>query len=189
MRAEDRALLEDVATCLEYPGEGYEEKKETARRHRGLDATPARRALGRALSGLALHMSEAGKSSSEEAYTRMFDLSPVCTLHLGYQLFGDSYERGELLARLVPEIRDAGIELEGELPDFLPVLLRLLARLGEEHDEDREALVEHLCLPALEKMTRALAESVDPWSAVIRSLPDLLRESVLAERKEVLAHA
>lgn len=187
MRAEDRALLEDVATCLEYPGEGYEEKKTVARRHRALDETPARRRLGRALSGLALHLSEKGKSSSEETYTRLFDLSPVCTLHLGYQLFGDSYERGELLARLVPEIRAAGIELDGELPDFLPVLLRLVARLSE--DEDRQVLVEHLFLPGLGKMISALENSADPWSDVLRALTDLLRESVLSERKEVLAHA
>lgn len=187
MDASDRALLEDVATCLEYPGNGLEDKVAAARRHPGLDETPARRRMGRALSGLALHLDERGKNACEESYTRLFDLSPVCTLHLGYQIFGDSYERGELLARLVPEIRRSAVSLDGELPDFLPILLRLLARLAE--DEDRAPLVELLFLPALEKMRSALEESADPWSAVLRALPDLLRELVLFERKEALAHA
>lgn len=187
MRAEDVTLLDDLATCLEYPGSGYEQKKTLAGRHRALAETPALRRMGRALSGLALYLGERGKDACEEAYTRLFDLSPVCTLHLGYQLFGDSYERGELLARLVPEIRDADIPLDGELPDFLPVLLRLFARLADV--DDRKLLAELLLLPALEKMGGALESSSDPWSAIVRALPDLLRESIPAESKEALAHA
>lgn len=176
MPRSDRELFEDLATCLEYPGIGFEDKKSAARRHLYLDETPVRRRLGRAFANLARHFSEQGPSRCEEAYTRLFDLSPVCTPHLGYHLYGDAYERGELLAHLMPEVERVGVRLEGELPDFLPVLLRLLARLPDE--EDRKLLVEHLVAPGLAKMVAALEKADDPWSAVVRASDELVRELV-----------
>ena len=69
----------------------------------------------------------------------------------------------------------------------MPVLLRLFARLPD--GEDRRLLAELLLLPALEKMGAALESSPDPWSAVVRALPDLLRESIPVESKEAFVHA
>lgn len=190
MRDIDRQLLEDVATCLEYPGIGFEDKSHVARRHLGVDETPARLHMGQALSRLALYLTEHGRAASEEQYTRLFDLSPVCTPHLGYHLYGDAYERGALLAALMPEVERASVRLDGELPDFLPVLLRLLARLPDE--EDAELLVVHLMAPGLAKMVTAVENATDPWSAVVRALDELLRELVptsAQESKEAHAHA
>src|SRR5690242_1791168 len=36
----------------------------------------------------------------QERYTQTFDLNPVCTLEVGYHLFGESYKRGLFLANL-----------------------------------------------------------------------------------------
>ena len=36
----------------------------------------------------------------QECYTRIFDLNPVCTLEVGYHLFGENYKRGLFLANL-----------------------------------------------------------------------------------------
>ena len=188
MRDIDRTLLEDIATCLEYPGITFDEKTRAARRHLGLDETPGQRHMARALSGLARHLTEQGQAACEEQYTRLFDLSPVCTQHLGYHLYGDAYERGALLAALMPEIARAGVRLDGELPDFLPVLLRLLARLPDE--EDATLLVVHLIAPGLAKMASAVESTTDPWSAVLRALDELLRELVPASPRETKeAHA
>ena len=74
MRVEDIALLDDLATCLEYPGSGYEQKRTLAGRHRALDETPALRRMGHALSGLALYLSERGKDAAKSP-TRGFSIS------------------------------------------------------------------------------------------------------------------
>ncbi len=113
------------------------------------------------------------RGQAEEAYTVMFDLTPVSSLHLGYHLFGEDYNRGELLANLVFELRRAGVERGTELPDFLPTLMRLLARLDEE--EDRRLLLDHLITPGMEKVNTELAKSESPWAVVLRFLGPALR--------------
>ena len=182
MRDTDRQLLKDIATCLEYPGIAFEEKSRVARGHVDLDGTLAHLQMGQALSGLSRYMTEHGQAASEEQYTRLFDLSPVCTQHLGYHLYGDAYERGALLAALMPEIEQAGVRLDGELPDFLPVLLRLLAQFPDE--EDGALLVEFLMAPGLAKMVAAVEKATDPWSTVVRALDALLRELVPTSAQE-----
>jgi nitrate reductase delta subunit len=98
----------------------------------------------------------------------------VCTLHVGYHVFGDTYPRGEFLAALGAELRQAGVSTNGDLPDFLPTVLRLLARL--EEPEGRQALRQHALLPALQRMRTALVASQDPWSRLLRALPGALAE-------------
>src|SRR5690554_3082449 len=60
----------------------------------------------------------------EELYAATFDLKPVCYPYVGYQLFGDTYKRGEFLARLNARYRESGFVAQGELPDHLSLILR-----------------------------------------------------------------
>jgi len=86
----------------------------------------------------------------QEIFTRSFDVQSITTLSVGYVVFGDDYKRGELLVNLNRELREAGIECGSELPDHLPVVLRLIARW-----EDRELageFVEEILHPAVERM-------------------------------------
>jgi len=86
----------------------------------------------------------------EELYIRSFDVQSVTTLDIGYVLFGDDYKRGELLANLNREHRQADNDCGSELGDHLPNLLRLISKL-----DDRELVVEmieELLVPALAKM-------------------------------------
>ena len=172
--------LDTIAFVLEYPGVAFESKLESAR----LEAGGTER-MDQAFRNLAHYLESEGKDKSEERYTQLFDLSPVCTLHVGYHLFGDAYGRGELLAGLVGELRNAKVALGDEIPDFLPTLLRLVARI--EDDESRQVFLEQVLLPGLEKMRESLGESKDPWAEIIRALPELLQE--LTPNKEVAAHA
>lgn len=100
-------------------------------------------------------------SSLQELYTRTFDLNPVCTLDIGYHLFGENYKRGVFLANL--RETEAAYELgqEHQLPDYLPVLLRLVARLGDE--ELRAALIIECLIPALAKMLKAFGDRDNPY--------------------------
>lgn len=86
----------------------------------------------------------------EEAYTATFDISAVCALDVGYQLFGEDYKRGALLVELARIHRESGGDTGTELADHLPRLLSALPRL--KSDEERSDLVTKLMLPAMEKM-------------------------------------
>lgn len=158
-----REAWDAVARALDYPGPGSSE--EARRAARLSSAAPA---LSGALEDLAAHLESAAPGEAEERYTSLFDLSPVCTLHAGWHLLGESYERGALLAGLAGELRAAQVDPGVELPDFLPTLLRLLGALGE--GEMRETLVDDVLRPALGRMSAALAESPAAWARVVRSL-------------------
>jgi len=165
-------LLDGVAACLEYPDTGTAGQ---ARRAADLAASE-HAALARSLWHLAVYLETAPCGEAEERYTRLFDMSPVCTLHVGYHLFGDTYQRGAFLSGLGAELRRAGLAdaVRGDLPDFLPTLLRLVPRLSD--GESQQVLIEVALAPALERMREALREAEAPWRAVIEALPALLRD-------------
>lgn len=165
----EKASLDLVALSLEYPDEFVKTVLGRARP----DAEALGEELGGAHSALLAYLRAAPGHEPEERYTALFDLSPVCTLHVGYHLFGDAYQRGALLAGLAAEMRRAEVpQKEGELPDFLPSLLRLTGRTADE--ADRARLVDLVLLPGLSRMTAALAGSEAPWAAVVRALPAAL---------------
>jgi len=192
MTTEDRELLEAVATCLEYPGADFEGKATPARQPRP-DASEAMARLGEAMKDLAAYLEREGEAVAEERYTQLFDLSPVCSLHLGYHLFGDAYERGELLAGLVRELTAARLDFAHELPDFLPTVLRLLPRMHDE--QDRKLLVAFIIVPGLDKIVTALEDATDPWTSVLITLRAVILELVPVgkidhdARKGVVLHA
>ena len=185
----DRPFLDSLATSLEYPTPGT---AATARSAADL-AAGDHPDLAKPLWDLAVYLETADHGEPEERYTRLFDMSPVCTLHVGYHLFGDAYERGAFLSNMAAEVREAGLhaELERELPDYLPTVLRLLARVADE--TDRHILLMDALLPALARMTAALGDSDAPWSRVVAALPSVLggplpaREP--ARNEEVRSHA
>lgn len=66
-------------------------------------------------------------SEQEELYTRTLDLSPLAAPYVGYQIWGESYKRGEFMAELNHEMKAHQIDLEGELPDHLRPILQYLS--------------------------------------------------------------
>ena len=68
----------------------------------------------------------------QDDYVRTFDFDKRTNLYLTYHLYGDGRRRGIELVRLKRRFREAGLELDdGELPDYLPVLLEF-AELAPE---------------------------------------------------------
>lgn len=161
-------LLDAIARALEYP------RAETSSLCvAGASLVPGDHgAMTQALEKLAGWLNVTPRGKAEEWYSQIFDLSPVCTLNIGYHLFGEQYERGAFLAGLVAEHRDAGLELPADLPDFLPTVLRLVGRVQSE--ADAQVLCSHALLPALDRMGDALTESDAPWAAVLAALPALI---------------
>ncbi len=70
----------------------------------------------------------------QEFHVQEFDLSRRHALHLTYWTDGDTRRRGEVLAAIKQTYRDSGllVDLDGELPDYLPMVLEFAARGDEE---------------------------------------------------------
>jgi nitrate reductase molybdenum cofactor assembly chaperone NarJ/NarW len=66
-------------------------------------------------------------SEWEELSTRTLDLSPAAAPYVGFQIWGESYQRGEFMAQLNRAMAELDIDPEGELPDHLVPVLRYLA--------------------------------------------------------------
>jgi len=164
----DGISLRAVADALEYP-----DSTSAARLLAAVGpVTAVDVRMGAVLSHLSSWLAEAAPGVAEERYSGLFDLHPVCTLHVGYHLFGEAYQRGALLSGLVTEMRKVGMVPGEELPDYLPNVLRLLAALPA--GEDRETFVDALLLPSLTRMNEGLKDVDHPWAEIVRALPELL---------------
>lgn len=178
-------LLDEIAALLEYPGHEFDAKLRTARALAEPGSIVARlerrtaEDLTIACARMADALEEIGPRRAEERYTLLFDLTPTCTLDVGYHLFGENYARGELLAGLTGELRDHGVDAGDELPDHLPVLLRLLGR--QRDPWERGVLISVVLLPALLKINEELEDNDDAWSGLLRALPAVLEDLVPVE--------
>ncbi len=89
----------------------------------------------------------------EELATRTLDLSPAAAPYVGFQVWGDSYQRGAFMAKLNRALAELDIDPAGELPDHLVPVLRYLAAA----DQPLPELAEHL-KTALDRMIAILKE-------------------------------
>ena len=158
-------VLELLAPLVEYPTADLVDQARAC-------AVAVRPHHARAARHIACFAEFAGRTAPgtlEELYTATFDLRPACYPYIGYQLFGETYKRGEFLAHLHARYRDADFALARELPDHLGAILRYLARTA---DAD---LVCEAAVPALEKMTDQLKDNPyrDPVLAILAILQDL----------------
>ena len=116
----------------------------------------------------------------EELYTRTFDLQAPCCLEVGWQIFGDTYNRGSFLVRLRLAARDHGVAEASELPDHLATILRVIGRLHD--DEDPRGLVQEAVLPAVEKMRASFGDGTNPYRSVLDAIATLLASDFAIDR-------
>jgi nitrate reductase delta subunit len=68
----------------------------------------------------------------QQAYVQTFDMTPEHDLHITHHIHGDSRDRGPALIDLTEHFKANGLEIkEGEIPDYLPLLLEYVSTLGE----------------------------------------------------------
>ena len=103
----------------------------------------------------------------QELYTRTFDINPVCTLEIGWHVYGEDYARGALLVKMRENLREAGLKESHELPDHLTHVLALLGRLD---DESADGLVAHYVLPGLDKMLKGADADKHPYLALLTTV-------------------
>ena len=135
-----------LADLFEYPDAEYPRKARTVKRVLDGRYPLAAKQLERFL----VLLPETDVTAMQELFIRSFDVQAMTTLDIGYVLFGDDYKRGELLANLNREHREAKNDCGSELADHLPNLLRLSSKLEDE--ELLEELAESILAPALREM-------------------------------------
>ena len=107
----------------------------------------------------------------EELYTHTFDINPVCTLEIGWHLFGEDYSRGAFLVRMRELMRRVGVEESSELPDHLP---QVLAVIGRVPADEAESLAREFALPAIDKMLGGLGDKKNEYRSVLEAVRGFL---------------
>ena len=115
-------------------------------------------------------------------YVETFDLRRRCALYLTYYRYGDTRKRGMAMLSFKAAYRAAGLEpSDGELPDYLPLVLDFAAL----HPRGEKLLRSYRA--DLELLQRALRDAGSPYADVIAAvsaqLPGLgRRDQVLVRR-------
>lgn len=148
--------LNALADLLEYPDEHY---------HTAVEAC---RALAPEFADTVANLST---SDLEELFTRTFDLNPVCSLEVGWHLYGENYSRGDFLVTMRQHLRCLGIAESHELPDHLTHVLRVLSRMDAL---EAEAFANAYVVPALQKMVTALEGKKNPYDGLLKVVRSFL---------------
>lgn len=159
-----------LAGLLEYPSERWPSLRVDAEAHFSNRATAATEnvlAFCRMASEIPLYL-------LQERYTMTFDLNPVCALEIGHYLFGEDYKRGLFLANLRETEAPYELGQAHQLPDFLPVLLRLLPALDDR--ELKSSLILECMLPAAGQMVRVLENTEIPYKFLLNAAYHTLLE-------------
>jgi nitrate reductase molybdenum cofactor assembly chaperone NarJ/NarW len=158
----------NLATLLEYPGCGWQSQLQLCARQLRAEHP----AIIPLVEEFLVFFQELPVSAVQEKYTQTFDLNPVCTLEVGYHLFGENYKRGLFLANLRETESAFELGQDGQLPDYLPVMLRLLDRLEDE--ELRSAIIFECMIPALTKMIEATKTADSPYGNLLLIILSIL---------------
>lgn len=156
-------VFESIGKLLHYP---HDEYQADAQRCRALLAAQEPEA-GSLIGGFCEFIRPLSLERLQELFTQTFDLNPVCSLEVGWQLYGEEYARGSFLVAMRGLLRDHGITESCELPDHLTHILPLLDRL---EPGDRQEFIERHLSPALTKMLAAFENNTTPFQNVLAAI-------------------
>jgi len=120
-------------------------------------------------------------------YVREFDLGRRHALHLSYWTDGDTRRRGEVLASFKAAYRGSGVlvDLDGELPDYLPMVLEFAARV--DGGAGRELLQRYRA--SLEMLRLGLLRDTLPHATVLAAVCATLPGKSPQDEQEVMRMA
>ncbi len=169
---ETETIYGQLARLFEYPGEDYVARArscaERMRREQS-DEIPEAAVL---LEAFSTAIQDLGADELQELFTRTFDLNPVCSLEIGWHLYGEEYQRGEFLVKMRQQLRARDLPESGELPDHLTHALALLDRM---EPEEASEFASHCLLPALDKMRAGWQKNHNAYWPLLESLFALLK--------------
>lgn len=156
-----------LAEAFRYPVPGHREALEKAAQL--LPAGKEKALIGAFLD----HIRRISLGAWEELHTRTLDLNPPAAPYIGFQTWGESYQRGEFLSKMNAVLMQAGIDLDGELPDHLTPVFRYLALIQDPLPELTEVIA-----PALQRMAAALrgADASNPYLDVFEAAQVLVKQ-------------
>jgi nitrate reductase molybdenum cofactor assembly chaperone NarJ/NarW len=164
------AILDKLGKLLSYPGEDFLAAVEVCWNAASEIDPEAARCLNDFRSRLrGLSVEEA-----QELYVQTFDLNPICALEVGWQLYGDNYDRGNFLVKMRQELKRYGVPENVELPDHLCHLLPLIARMDSER---ARCFGTASVIPALKKMLAAFEGKNSPYENVLKALTRILESA------------
>ncbi|MFB3916170.1 MAG: nitrate reductase molybdenum cofactor assembly chaperone [Terriglobales bacterium] len=155
-----RNIYDAFAALLMYPGADHQQRLRNT-------LSLAQGRVGEVLTRFAEQVRGLSTQQMQELFTQTFDLNPVCSLELGWHLFGENYDRGIMLVKMREQLRVHGVTENGELPDHLTHALALLARMDANSAEDFAGAC---VLPALEKMLGAMKDKGNAYENVLLAI-------------------
>ncbi|WP_373457949.1 nitrate reductase molybdenum cofactor assembly chaperone [Sinomonas atrocyanea] len=180
---EARVLYAAAAVLLDYPDARVRDALPTLRAALAEQPGP----LPRLLEATAGRLADDAEPVACSRYVDTFDLSRRHALHLTYWTDGDTRRRGETLGRFKQTYRDSGwlVDLDGELPDFLPLVLEFTARV--DYAVGRSLLAEYRA--SLELLRLELAADAPVYAPVLEAVCATLPGPSPATRAEAMALA
>lgn len=168
MMGESIKYFDPFSAVLSYPGRDYRRRVEECRRA----LTEKHPAAAEQLRFFEATTAEQTAPQREELYIQTFDLNKLCTLDLGWHLFGEDYNRGLFLVKLRQEMQRLEIPESAELPDHVTHVLAILGRMDPAAAADFAA---SCVIPAVQKLREGLkAKKGNPYTAVVEGLLELL---------------
>ena len=125
-----------------------------------------------AVANYANHVESSTVADMQELYTRTFEINPVCALEVGWQLFGERYERGTFIVKMRQTLRDLQISESTELPDHLVHVLQALDRLESDEATQFAGL---FLVPAVNKMIAGFKDKNNVYREILGGLVSEVR--------------
>ncbi|MBI4444194.1 MAG: nitrate reductase molybdenum cofactor assembly chaperone [Acidobacteria bacterium] len=166
MHTADR-VLDPIGRLLAYPGADYADHLQRCRASLPLGDAEA----DSLLAGFTSQLQALPLERVQELYTQTFDLNPVCSLEVGWQLYGEEYARGSFLVAMREQLRRHCIPESSELPDHLTHVLSLLDRM--EPEEARQ-FTKAFLIPAMDKMLAGFKKQNNPYRNLLLAIARLL---------------
>jgi len=115
-----------------------------------------------------------------ENYVQTFDYHGIVTLHLTYNVFKDSRQRGEALIKLKQMFQQSNMEITtDELPDYLPLILEFLS---VAKDDQMEPILK-MHHKSIEKLHEDLASADSDYHFILKAVCEVLNRKLA--RKDV----
>lgn len=165
--AQRRSIFMAASLLLDYPGPAFDDYLRAI----GEIAPEFPQPIARSFAEFCSWANAGGIRTVEEAYVRTFDEKRRCALELSYYVCGDTRQRGQALVVFRELLGAVGfVQDDGELPDYLPMLLELCAKSDD--------VVVHNVLPAhrdgLEVLRHALLSLNSPWAGIVTAICSVL---------------
>lgn len=175
----DRRLVWRVAALLlDYPSEQTVEL--TAQLIAAAMQLPS--AIHAGLLEFLYHFRGANLLQLQANYVETFDMRRRASLHLTYYAYGDTRKRGMALLRFKHAYRQAATGIgDGELPDYLPLVLEFAAMIDQVQGE--RLLVEHV--PVLELLRLSLQDSGSVYAGLLAAILATLPPISTADRRRI----